>query len=50
MTDQHAPEIDPADAFEGVRSQLSLLHSAVERLITHVMGAFTLDVLWPRCK
>lgn len=32
MTDEPAPEIDPADAFQRVRSELSLLHSAIEGL------------------
>lgn len=32
MSDTSEPEIDPAEAFEGVRSQLSLLHSAIEGL------------------
>ncbi len=32
MADESAPEIDAADAFERVRSELSLLHSAIEGL------------------
>jgi hypothetical protein len=32
MTGEPAPEIDAADAFERVRSELSLLHSAIEGL------------------
>lgn len=32
MTEEPAPEIDAADAFERVRSELSLLHSAIEGL------------------
>jgi hypothetical protein len=32
MTDEPAPEIDAADAFERVRNELSLLHSAIEGL------------------
>jgi hypothetical protein len=32
MTETPAPEIDAADAFERVRSELSLLHSAIEGL------------------
>lgn len=32
MTDEPAPEINAADAFERVRSELSLLHSAIEGL------------------
>jgi hypothetical protein len=32
MADEPAPEIDAADAFERVRSELSLLHSAIEGL------------------
>ncbi len=32
MTDDHAPEIDPADAFEGVRRELSMLTSAIAGL------------------
>lgn len=32
MTDEPTPEIDPAEAFQRVRSELSLLHSAIEGL------------------
>ncbi|QYU68720.1 hypothetical protein J4558_00785 [Leptolyngbya sp. 15MV] len=32
MTDDHAPEIDPADAFEEVRRELSMLTSAIQGL------------------
>lgn len=32
MTDEPRPEIDPTEAFQRVRSELSLLHSAIEGL------------------